>query len=686
MIIDYIRYWFLNTDLTESSFWDWLKVEAFEIYRFDMIRYAPLFHFVLWVACVVVVEINIFLFLDDLFDKGGFNMKKITSFLAIALLVILCVPSVPALADEPSDIMCYTSESVSDYFSGSIGETDKQDIADLIYRVPNTFVTSDVVSALNNFPSDPNNGNSSPLTSGYWFAAVNSNLSQLAVYWPLESFNNVDIDWSAASPLLTVNGTGEICFNACFTETDPDARYYMMVSYYNLNTHTWGNPTGYLMTQTNDTDHIFYFKIYNTYNTGRPNFILSASDTLHYLYSSTEYQYFSQTTGTVNHTNFLMSIYQGIYNYTNYLPVTLPYYDGESIVVPDDGDNVESNENHMYFTNCNFGFCEPSNVNSFSNFGGAYFYIDYDVDQWVRDHISDYKIEFHVDCYVGADHFSFTTHQVLDPDMCLTIPFSYFDGFSYGFSSYVTNQRIDSTFLKSYLYCVAPNSYTEFYNKLSSGSFGGTLSNALNNLVYSISGSLGVLVYTNPSLSTVISSSVLTPQFIAGLFYNNNFTITCSAKLQDNNQNESGSVARKFDLVRGSSTSEDNSGLTNEDPFVSDDEDEGYLPTLPDYTGTGTGSSGNGQVTVNNNMPSKLDVTIDNGFNQFMQTYNSSTEVQTAQNGFWGSFGLFKDNPATTLYQQYFGFLPDGFKEIVLGGACIGIIGGAFAALRKKLT
>lgn len=686
-MIDNITYLFEHAG---SSSKEWQHISY--LYGYFAVDYDQRLHlglsFALYCSCVVVFYILILDILFDFIDKGGLNFmkQKIIPFLCICMIVVLSVPSVPALADEPVDVKCYTTESVYDYFTGSVGETDKQDIADLIYRVPNTFVTSDVISALQNFPSDPNNGNSSPLTSGYWFVAVNSSINQMAVYWPLESFNDVDIDWSAASPCLTVNTTGEVCFNACFNETDSNARYYMMVSYYNLNTHTWGSPTGYTMTQTNDSDHLFYFKIYNTYGTGRPTYILSASDNLHYLYSGTEFKYFTNNSGTYNHTDFLLSIYKGLYNYTNYLPSTLPYYNGSEIITPDDGNNVETNENHMYFNSCDFGFCEPLNVNSFSNFGGAYFYCNYSVDSWVRDHINDYSIVFSAIATIGDRQYNGTVVSKLDPDMCLTLPFNaVFSNFSnLGFSTYVTNKKIDGNYLKTYLYSVDPNNYLSFYNSVSSGSSGNSLSDALNKLIQSDANSTGVLAYTSDSLSQVIKQNILTTEFLNGLYFHNNYKFRVQAYLIDNDGNESGAVARLFDIVKGSSTSVDNQGLTNEDPFESDDDTGEQLPIIPDNTST-VGYSTSGGFVNNINIPSEYSVTYRDGVNTFIDWFNKDPEVTGIQNSFWGALGVFKGNPANELYSDYFSFLPDGFKSIIFGCAGIGIIGAAATILRKRL-
>ena len=715
-MLDFIRYWFFYYDYTDSTFSTWLLREGFEVYKVDLLAWSNGFHFLLYVSCCVVVEINVLLYLADFIDKGGFKFmkQKIIPFICICMVVILSVPSVPALADAYLIPGIVTTDSLSGYsfnfpdadawsgyipgVQGNEGEGYKFSHfydQELAFPVTNTTFNSRNFSVALSKLSDLNID-----LENYYYAlctTYNANLYVASLFLIPKSggyFEGADVFGTYKT--FTGNGPGGGTSGFCVYNADiPSDVTSLPITYYNitLSGSNWGNwqmQTSTLgRTFVNNSNNVFFFSfnsIGNIYNLLYSNmdFILLPYVQWDNVFRDVNNTVLIPTVTVKDFCTYYITEHRYQKGSTGWFNLAqAPYYNGTEVITPSSGE--ETNANHMYFTKCDFGFCEPANVNSFTNFGGAYFYIDYDVDQWVKDHISDYKIEFHVDCYVGSDHYSFTTHKVLDPDMCLTIPFSYFDGFNYGFSSYVTNQRIDSTFLKSYLYCVSPSSYSTFYNKISSGSFGGSLSNALNNLIYSSSGSSGVLVYTTPSASTVITSSILTQEFLTQLFYNNTFEITCSAKLQDNDSNESGSVIREFDLVRGSSTSKDNSGLTNEDPYVSDDDDDGYLPTLPEYTGTGTTSS-NGQITVNNNMPGKLDVTIDNGFNQFMETYNSSSEVQTAQNGFWGSFGLFKDNPATTLYSQYFGFLPDGFKEIVLGGACIGIIGGAFAALRKKLT
>lgn len=711
-MLDFIRYWFFHYDYSDTTFSTWLLREGFEVYKVDLLVWSHGFHFLLYVACCVVVEINVFLYLADFIDKGGFKLmkQKIIPLICICMVVVLSFPSVPSLADTYQVPGICTQDAVSDYDFGLPLDNWSGGVEGSGYALSHFVKPSDCFPITNETYDSRNFNNLlSAIDSigidinDYYYSlstTYNANLYGVTLYTiPKDSgyFSGADVFgiYSTYNGASTSAGSNGCAFFVQSSEAPSDVTRLPITFYTstfsNGNWSSWSSTTDYMSrSSVNNEGSIFY---YSFSGIGYCNNLLYSNMDYFFLnYAQWDKMYrdnnnnwvVPQMTGTV-----FANIYFGVnheypkgtegwFNLSN-----CPYYNGSEVITPSSGE--ESNENHMYFNSCDFGFCEPYNVNNFTNFGGSYFYVKYNVDNWVLNHIGEYKIEFHVDCYVGNEHFPFTTRVSLDPDLVLTIPFSYFDGFNYGFSTYITDQKIDKSFLKTQLYCIKPEQYTNFYNKLNSVQTTESLHNMLNELADNDYGFPFIFCYTDSDGTTLIKDSILSTNFLNRLYYNNRFTITCNARLIDESGNESGWVSREFDLVRGSSISTNNDGLTNEDPFESDDENEEFLPSLPDNTGSGS-VSGSSVVTVNNNMPGKLDVNIDNGFNQFMQTYNSSSEVQTAQNGFWGSFGLFKDNPATKLYSQYFGFLPEGFKEIILGGACIGIIGGAFAALRKKLT
>ena len=166
------------------------------------------------------------------------------------------------------------------------------------------------------------------------------------------------------------------------------------------------------------------------------------------------------------------------------------------------------------------------------------------------------------------------------------------------------------------------------------------------------------------------------------------FKITLSCKLTTNDNLESGSFGKMFDLYKFYDVVTDSTGLRNENPYDDDDEDDDFVPGLPseDQTVIIKSGSGTGNVNVYNMTPAQIKLTIDNGLEKFINWYENDESVGEVNSGFWNSFGIFKNNPASELYEEYFGFLPTEFKTIILGCCTIAIVGGVFCALRKKLT
>ena len=642
--------------------------------------------------------------------------KKFLAVISAALIICLCIPTVPVLADAYLIPGIVTTDSLSGYsfnfpdadaWSGYIPGVEGLEgqgykfshfyDQELAFPVTNsTFDSRNFGAALSKL-SDLNID-----LENYYYAictTYNANLYVASLFLIPKSggyFDGADVfgTYNTFSGSGPGGGTSGFCV---YNPDIPSDVTSLPITYYNitLNGSIWGNwqlqSSTLGRTFVNNSNNVFFFSfnsIGNIYNLLYSNmdFIL-----LPYVQWDNVFRDANNNViiPTVTYRDFCTYyISEGRYQKgtTGWFNLSqAPYYNGTDVITPSSGE--ESNANHMYFNSCDFGFCEPLNVNSFSNFGGAYFYCNYSVDSWVRDHINDYSIVFSAVATIGSRQYNGTVVSKLDPDMCLTLPFNaVFSNFTnLGFSSYVTNKKVDGNYLKTYLYSVDPNNYLGFYNSVSSGSSGNSLSDALNKLIQSDGNSTGVLVYSSDSLSQVIKQNVLTTEFLNTIYFNNNYKFRVQAYLIDNDGNESGAVARLFDIVKGSSISVDNQGLTNEDPFESDDDTGEQLPSIPDNTGTSVGYSTNGGIVNNINIPSEYSVTYRDGVNTFIDWFNKDPEVTGIQNSFWGALGVFKGNPANELYSDYFGFLPDGFKSIIFGCAGIGIIGAAATILRKRL-
>lgn len=617
--------------------------------------------------------------------------KKFIAVICAALIICLSVPSVPVLAYDNFKVGTY--ETLNSLIEDPENTT-------LIYNIDTSFFSSwtqeDYSSFfdLSSMPFDCFNNNS------LWILGTGNSQGNLTI-WCMDLTSVGEPEWSCYT-----QGSGFSI--AAFYASNPGVSSVPIHIYiYNNISNSWTNYSNSTISLLSEQIRSYYsdngLLVPDTSAT-RPytySYQWSAGVTTPFLWGNIEhvysFNYFNHYNSTlysninVIANNFPSFMYanshenkQGMFDF--FQGGNVLYWNGEEYIESDTGSGEESNANHMYFNSCDFGFCEPLNVNSFSNFGGAYFYCNYNVDSWVRDHINDYSIVFSAVATIGSRQYNGTVISKLDPDMCLTLPFNaVFSNFSnLGFSSYVTNKKIDGNYLKTYLYSVDPNNYTGFYNSVSSSSSGNSLSAVLNQLVQSDASSSGALVYTSDSFSQVIKQNILTTEFLNTLYFNNNYKFRVQAYLIDDDGNESGAVARLFDIVKGSNTSVDNDGLTNDDPFESDDDSGDTLPIISDNTSS-VGYSTNGGFVNNINIPNDYTVTYRDGVNDFIDWFNKDPEVTGIQNSFWGAMGVFKGNPANELYSDYFGFLPDGFKSIIFGCAGIGIIGGAATVLRKRL-
>lgn len=345
--------------------------------------------------------------------------------------------------------------------------------------------------------------------------------------------------------------------------------------------------------------------------------------------------------------------------FTNLNPDGLPYVgeDGE-IIEPSSG--IESNENHMYFKNVDIGFCEPKNISSFSSFNGAYFYVRYTVDDWVVNHISDYRLDFQANWYVGDRQYNSHVNLALDRDGCITIPFSDLldTTFENGFVVVQNkNVTLDQNFYKSFLYSISGGSEgaDEWFNKMIA--------------IYQ-----QVIVFT-PDGTSFLNSIKDTYK---NMLRYDPFIIRAQCKLVDFDGNQSGAYAVKFDLVTGDDTVVDSSGMTNDDPFEPDDtSDDSYVPSVPSE-----GNSTSTQVVIYNGgqWTGNFDGTI--GFDPGYSDLKNDL-VADPNGNFTQYLNPLQADETVGWFASFVNYMPAEMKAILITGAGVGVLFGLYRFIRR---
>lgn len=255
---------------------------------------------------------------------------------------------------------------------------------------------------------------------------------------------------------------------------------------------------------------------------------------------------------------------------------------GDIVDAGGSGVEIESNDNHLYFQSCDLGFCEPKGITDFSNFGGAYVYCRYTVDNWVVNHINDYKIRVSTAAYIGSRQYGGHKDLSLDRDGCITVPLSdFYSVDTNGFFTYITGTKIEQDFYKTFLYSMSNSQVQNFVSKKSSVS-------AWNELLSGNYGNyLAVMFGSGDLYNGVITSATDFLNITVQKF--NPYIIHISVSLVDDQDNHSGSIARKFDLVTGNDDQTSGDGYVNDNPFetpTEDTEDPEYTPTIPEDNST----------------------------------------------------------------------------------------------------
>ena len=675
--------------------------ESFDYYRIGLLQSNANLYLFLNIFTFTVIEIVVFWYLFDFIDNGGFVMlkKKLKIYVSIFVCIILCLPSLPVSADGANFFKVITPDIISERFPSQYS----------VSWVANQFQKSETYFE----------GYDLELFNDLHIMDVNP-LGDRVLY-SLGAFNvSTGNTQLVIMDLSHTTGTYHSAFvqtqgiTVVFDEEQPSGSYVGLYSYlYNPSTG-WSTYYSSSTQGINSTPKMtFTFASSNTReNPNKPgiwmgnvglqtynnemvyfaNYGSSLTEYMYYTncehyYSSKEFWdlYYNDNTALASS----ISNYFGVYSIvsggkidtvdlTDYANNS-PYWDGNEIIDPSGGGGgvvIEDNTNHLYLKNVNAGFCKPRSMKNLSNVGGGYLYFSYDFDDWLNYHNFDYDFQITSDFNIDGNHYGSVIRQPLDLQGISVLPFSdlgnliNWNGENIIFVE--STEQILSTYNLGYVYSMP---YAKFIQNRN------VIQGNLTPWVYLTTYGVDILGY---DLSNDFSTSI--ENLFVSQVNHTTFTLTVSCKLIDKVSNqESGTFTKTFNLLTGVSTTSDKSIEDNRNPFENS-EDDVFLPVDDKGGGYQVIGSGDNNQIVNFTTPSDIKLFIDNGLHNFISWYNSDPSTAEVSNGFWSSFGIFRNNPAIDLYEDYWGFLPDGFKNIIIGCATIGIVGGVFSALRRKFT
>lgn len=356
------------------------------------------------------------------------------------------------------------------------------------------------------------------------------------------------------------------------------------------------------------------------------------------------------------------------------------YFDGNGVVTPERPDDVviEDNTNHLFLTNFDTGFCKPYSLNDLYRAGGGYAYFSYNFDSWVNSHSSQYELHVQTTLNVDNTEYIYNTVKGLDlqglnvfslKELASSYPWEYENMLFVEYPDVLFNN-----YNRGYLYSMT---YTNAFGSNSTNFVSRALSSGgrSNRLFYSSNGSTRQLISSqpDPNIENIWVGEERTK-----------FLITFDIVLYDLvSQESSDHFTETHNLITGTSTVSSNGISDNKNPFENYNGDDPYLPI--DDSGGGYSVNQSYGYVNNINIPSNYTVTYRDGVNTFIDWYNKDPSSTGIMNSFWGMMGVFRDNPATDIYEDYWGFLPSGFKNLVLACASLGIIGFAATVLRKRM-
>lgn len=343
---------------------------------------------------------------------------------------------------------------------------------------------------------------------------------------------------------------------------------------------------------------------------------------------------------------------------------------------------IESNQNHLYFRSVDLGFAEPTNINSFSSFGGAYVYCNYSVDDWVVNHISDYSLQFNTVSVIGQQQNNFSYTVPLDRNGLVTIPFT--DMFSSnnsssavpinsGFVAVIGSQKLGNDYNVAHLYSVANENVPNFVRKLDS-----EYNYNLVDLGWSAlrGGELKYIVSWVTSGGTKSLNSLASwSETVVQSF--NPFILRIQVKLVTP-EGESGDYAEKFDLYTGDQTTVATGGLVNPDPFVPEiDPGEGDTPLVPEDPNSTTiipGGSGNTNISIYGSG----NIGFDPGYRELKQDIDADPS---------GNFTAYLDPLKNDSFGEWFlsfiNAFPPELKVLLISGSAAGVGFGIYRFVRR---
>ena len=366
---------------------------------------------------------------------------------------------------------------------------------------------------------------------------------------------------------------------------------------------------------------------------------------------------------------------------TNLNDVNLPYVDGDGNIV-DPTPVVEGNNNHMFFQSCDLGFCEPYGIENLQTFGGAYLYCRYSVDNWVVNHINEYKLQFNVISAIGAQQNNFSYQVALDRNGLVTIPFT--DLFTSnsssaipvnnGFTVCVTDKALNNDYYITHLYSLASTNAAQFVEELDSD-----VNYNLQGLGWSALKGEAIpylLAWVHTGGTSNLNNISIIPSLAMQAY--NPYILRVNVKLVSG-EDSSGDYAEKFDLYTGDQTTVDTSGLVNPDPFepVPDSSDPDYMPSVPQDPNSTTPST---IIYTGGTWQGSLQGVIgfDPGYREL------SNDVNADPNGnFTQYLDPMKNDSFGGWLMSFMNDLPTPMKSILISGCAVGVFFGIYRFIRR---
>lgn len=582
--------------------------------------------------------------------------KNFVICLSLIIAIVLCVPSVSILADNQAVQGFYTSDSVDGFFSGNYHDTfSRSSAASDFYKLSNSDISISDIFAFNSLDV----GNITDDNFCSFLVRDGSNW-----YYYVFEFNSI-------KNMITYNN-GYFVF---FCPYGNDTNQQLNFNYYVYSDGSWSSAISSYCSVFNNQYR--YYQI--------PAQTSSSTLSLLYIHNiefvSHVGEFYAQG-GTAQGIYIFEDIWLDYFDYsnqkqyTNYCPSNLPLWNGYNIIDPD-ALVSENNTNHLYLTGCDAGFTKPLSLNNLSSSGGGYVYFTYNFDDWINNHSGDYTLQCNSTFYINNFSTGSIVRRNLDVSGVSIFALSELGDFvdwqnlNTTFMGY-PNQILTGNYIKGYVYSLTYNQFgilQERYAKAGAHTVG-----------------YWVVKFANMLPGVKITENNVNYQEYFNSVVPSRFDLKVSFKIIDNvSGEESGTYIKTFNMLTGVSNVVSNSIQDNENPYVPSDSDDLQLPSIGDGNNGYLIETGDNNQIVNLTTPDNIKLFIDNGFQNFLSWYETSADTAYATNRFWSSMGIFEDNPASELYSEYFGFLPDDFKTLIFSCAGIGIVGGAFCILRRRL-